>query len=80
VTFTRGNRVIDDHVAGEIARGARRDPGRDLRARVDREMEDGECNLDKLRAEGREAQIEQVGLELPVADDARAACREPSVG
>jgi ketol-acid reductoisomerase len=62
--FTRGSRVIDDHVRakmrevlGEIQDGTF---AREWIA----EMDDGERNLDKLRAAARERQIEQVGLEL----------------
>ena len=41
------------------------------------EMERGERNLDELRAAAREQQIEQVGLELPLADDAQRARSRP---
>ena len=78
--FTRGNRVIDDHVRakmrevlGEIQDGTF---AREWIA----EMEDGECNLDKFRAAARERQIEQVGLELRSLMTREQPAGEPSVG
>ena len=62
--FTRGDRVIDDHVRakmrevlGEIQDGTF---AREWIA----EMDSGEHKLDELRAAARERQIEQVGSEL----------------
>ena len=77
--FTRGNRVIDDHVRakmrevlGEIQDGTF---AREWIA----EMESGERNLDEMRAAARERQIEQVGLELRSLMT-REQAGEPSVG
>ena len=62
--FTRGNRIIDDHVRanmrevlGEIQDGT-------FAAEWIAEMEAGETNLDEMRAAARGRSIEQVGLEL----------------
>jgi ketol-acid reductoisomerase len=82
--FTRGSRVIDEHVRekmrevlGEIQDGTF---AREWVA----EMESGERNLDELRAAARERQIEQVGLELRSLmtreQPAGAPAGEPRVG
>ena len=78
--FTRGNRVIDDHVRakmrevlGEIQDGTF---AREWIA----EMDSGERNLDQLRAAARERQIEQVGLELRSLMTRKQPAGEPSVG
>ncbi len=78
--FTRGNRVIDDHVRakmrevlGEIQDGTF---AREWIA----EMDSGEHNLDELRAAARERQIEQVGLELRSLMTRKQPTGEPSVG
>ena len=78
--FTRGSRVIDDHVRakmrevlGEIQDGTF---AREWIA----EMESGERNLDELRAAARERQIEQVGLELRSLMTREQPAGEPSVG
>jgi ketol-acid reductoisomerase len=78
--FTRGNRVIDDHVRakmrevlGEIQDGTF---AREWIA----EMDSGEHNLDELRAAARERQIEQVGLELRSLMTRKQPAGEPSVG
>ena len=78
--FTRGNRVIDDHVRakmrevlGEIQDGTF---AREWIA----EMDSGERNLDELRAAARERQIEQVGLELRSLMTREQPAGEPSVG
>src|SRR5215207_10427675 len=62
--FTRGSRVIDEHVRAKMREvlGEIQD-GTFAREWV-AEMESGERNLDDLRAAARERQIEQVGLEL----------------
>ena len=78
--FTRGNRVIDDHVRakmrevlGEIQDGTF---AREWIA----EMDSGERNLDELRAAARERQIEQVGSELRSLMTRKQPAGEPSVG
>ena len=78
--FTRGNRVIDDHVRakmrevlGEIQDGTF---AREWIA----EMDSGEHNLEELRAAARERQIEQVGLELRSLMTREQPTGEPSVG
>jgi ketol-acid reductoisomerase len=78
--FTRGNRVIDDHVRakmrevlGEIQDGTF---AREWIA----EMDSGEKNLDEIRAAARERQIEQVGLELRSLMTRKQPAGEPSVG
>ena len=78
--FTRGNRVIDDHVRakmrevlGEIQDGTF---AREWIA----EMDSGEHTLDELRAAARERQIEQVGLELRSLMTRKQPTGEPSVG
>jgi ketol-acid reductoisomerase len=78
--FTRGNRVIDDHVRakmrevlGEIQDGTF---AREWIA----EMDSGEHTLDELRAAARERQIEQVGLELRSLMTRKQPAGEPSVG
>ena len=78
--FTRGNRVIDDHVRakmrevlGEIQDGTF---AREWIA----EMDSGEHNLEELRAAARERQIEQVGLELRSLMTRKQPAGEPSVG
>jgi ketol-acid reductoisomerase len=77
--FTRGNRVIDEHVRakmrevlGEIQDGTF---AREWIA----EMDSGEHNLDELRTAARGRQIEQVGLELRSLMT-REQAGEPSVG
>jgi ketol-acid reductoisomerase len=78
--FTRGNRVIDEHVRakmrevlGEIQDGTF---AREWIA----EMDSGEHTLDELRAAARERQIEQVGLELRSLMTRKQPAGEPSVG
>ena len=78
--FTRGNRVIDDHVRakmrevlGEIQDGTF---AREWIA----EMDSGERNLDQLRAAARERQIERVGLELRSLMTREQPAAEPTVG
>jgi ketol-acid reductoisomerase len=78
--FTRGSRVIDDHVRdkmrevlGEIQDGTF---AREWIA----EMDSGEHNLEELRAAARERQIEQVGLELRSLMTREQPTGEPSVG
>ena len=78
--FTRGNRVIDDHVRakmrevlGEIQDGTF---AREWIA----EMDSGERNLDELRATARNRQIEQVGLELRSLMTREQPAAEPTVG
>ncbi len=78
--FTRGNRVIDDHVRakmrevlGEIQDGTF---AREWIA----EMDSGERNLEELRAAARERQIEQVGSELRSLMTRKQPAGEPSVG
>ena len=77
--FTRGDRIIDDHVRakmrevlGEIQDGTF---AREWIA----EMDAGEPKLDELRAAARGRQIEQVGLELRSLMT-RERAGEPSVG
>lgn len=78
--FTRGDRIIDDHVRakmrevlGEIQDGTF---AREWIA----EMDSGEHKLDELRAAARERQIEQVGLELRSLMTRKQPAGEPSVG
>jgi ketol-acid reductoisomerase len=78
--FTRGNRVIDEHVRakmrevlGEIQDGTF---AREWIA----EMDSGEHTLEELRAAARERQIEQVGLELRSLMTRKQPAGEPSVG
>jgi ketol-acid reductoisomerase len=78
--FTRGNRVIDDHVRakmrevlGEIQDGTF---AREWIA----EMDSGERKLEELRAAARERQIEQVGSELRSLMTRKQPAGEPSVG
>ena len=78
--FTRGNRVIDEHVRakmrevlGEIQDGTF---AREWIA----EMDSGERNLDELRAAARGRQIEQVGLELRSLMTREQPAGERSVG
>jgi ketol-acid reductoisomerase len=78
--FTRGDRVIDDHVRakmrevlGEIQDGTF---AREWIA----EMDSGEHKLDELRAAARERQIEQVGSELRSLMTRKQPAGEPSVG
>ncbi len=78
--FTRGNRVIDEHVRakmrevlGEIQDGTF---AREWIA----EMDSGEHTLDELRAAARERQIEQVGSELRSLMTRKQPAGEPSVG
>jgi ketol-acid reductoisomerase len=77
--FTRGHRVIDEHVRGRMREvlGEIQD-GTFAREWI-AEMESGEHTLDGLRAAARERQIEQVGLELRSLMT-RAQAGEPSVG
>jgi ketol-acid reductoisomerase len=78
--FTRGNRVIDDHVRGRMREvlGEIQD-GTFAREWI-AEMDSGEHNLDELRAAARERQIEQVGLELRSLMTRKQPAGEPSVG
>jgi ketol-acid reductoisomerase len=78
--FTRGSRVIDDHVRAKMREvlGEIQD-GTFAREWV-AEMESGERNLDELRAAARERQIEQVGLELRSLMTREQPAGEPSVG
>ena len=78
--FTRGNRVIDDHVRGKMREvlGEIQD-GTFAREWI-AEMDSGEQNLEKLRAAARERQIEQVGLELRSLMTREQPTGEPSVG
>jgi ketol-acid reductoisomerase len=78
--FTRGDRIIDDHVRakmrevlGEIQDGTF---AREWIA----EMDSGEHKLDELRAAARERQIEQVGSELRSLMTRKQPAGEPSVG
>jgi ketol-acid reductoisomerase len=77
--FTRGSRVIDDHVRGKMREvlGEIQD-GTFAREWI-AEMESGERNLEEMRAAARERQIEQVGLELRSLMT-REQAGEPSVG
>ena len=78
--FTRGNRVIDEHVRGKMREvlGEIQD-GTFAREWI-AEMDAGERNLDELRAAARERQIEQVGLELRSLMTREQPAGEPSVG
>ena len=78
--FTRGNRVIDDHVRGKMREvlGEIQD-GTFAREWI-AEMDSGEHNLEELRAAARERQIEQVGLELRSLMTREQPTGEPSVG
>ncbi len=78
--FTRGNRVIDEHVRGKMREvlGEIQD-GTFAREWI-AEMDSGERNLDELRAAARERQIEQVGLELRSLMTREQPAGEPSVG
>ena len=77
--FTRGNRVIDEHVRGKMREVlAEIQDGTFAREWI-AEMDSGEKNLDELRAAARERQIEQVGLELRSLMT-REQAGEPSVG
>ncbi len=77
--FSRGNRIIDDHVRGKMREvlGEIQD-GTFAREWI-AEMDSGERNLDEMRATARERQIEQVGLELRSLMT-REQAGEPSVG
>ena len=78
--FTRGDRVIDDHVRGKMREvlGEIQD-GTFAREWI-AEMDSGEHNLEELRAAARERQIEQVGLELRSLMTREQPTGEPSVG
>jgi len=78
--FTRGNRVIDDHVRGKMREvlGEIQD-GTFAREWI-AEMDSGEHNLEELRAAARERQIEQVGSELRSLMTRKQPAGEPSVG
>ena len=78
--FTRGDRVIDEHVRGKMREvlGEIQD-GTFAREWI-AEMDSGEQNLEKLRAAARERQIEQVGLELRSLMTREQPTGEPSVG
>jgi ketol-acid reductoisomerase len=78
--FTRGNRIIDDHVRGKMREvlGEIQD-GTFAREWI-AEMDAGERNLDEMRAAARERQIEQVGLELRSLMTREQPTGEPSVG
>jgi ketol-acid reductoisomerase len=77
--FTRGDRIIDDHVRGKMREvlGEIQD-GTFAREWI-AEMDSGEKHLEELRAAARERQIEQVGLELRSLMT-REQAGEPSVG
>jgi ketol-acid reductoisomerase len=77
--FSRGNRIIDEHVRGKMREvlGEIQD-GTFAREWI-AEMDSGEKNLDEMRAAARERQIEQVGLELRSLMT-REQAGEPSVG
>ena len=77
--FTRGNRIIDEHVRGKMREvlGEIQD-GTFAREWI-AEMDSGERNLEEMRAAARERQIEQVGLELRSLMT-REQAGEPSVG
>jgi ketol-acid reductoisomerase len=77
--FTRGSRVIDDHVRGKMREvlGEIQD-GTFAREWI-AEMDAGERNLDELRAAARKRQIEVVGQELRSLMTCERAA-EPSVG
>ncbi|HUQ23658.1 MAG TPA: ketol-acid reductoisomerase [Gaiellaceae bacterium] len=78
--FTRGDRVIDEHVRGKMREvlGEIQD-GTFAREWI-AEMDSGEQNLEQLRAAARERQIEQVGLELRSLMTREQPAGEPSVG
>ena len=77
--FSRGNRIIDEHVRGKMREvlGEIQD-GTFAREWI-AEMDSGEKNLEEMRAAARERQIEQVGLELRSLMT-REQAGEPSVG
>jgi ketol-acid reductoisomerase len=78
--FTRGSRVIDDHVRGKMREVlAEIQDGTFAREWI-AEMDSGEHNLEELRAAARERQIEQVGLELRSLMTREQPTGEPSVG
>ena len=77
--FTRGNRVIDDHVRGKMREVLTEIQDGTFAREWIAEMDSGEKNLDELRAAARERQIEQVGLELRSLMT-REQAGEPSVG
>ena len=78
--FTRGDRVIDEHVRGKMREvlGEIQD-GTFAREWI-AEMDSGEHKLEELRAAARERQIEQVGLELRSLMTREQPTGEPSVG
>ena len=78
--FTRGDRIIDDHVRGKMREvlGEIQD-GTFAREWI-AEMDSGERNLEEMRAAARERQIEQVGLELRSLMTREQPTGEPSVG
>ena len=77
--FSRGDRIIDDHVRGKMREvlGEIQD-GTFAREWI-AEMDSGEHKLDEMRAAARERQIEQVGTELRSLMT-RERAGEPSVG
>jgi ketol-acid reductoisomerase len=76
--FTRGDRVIDEHVRGKMREVlAEIQDGTFAREWI-AEMESGERNLDALRAAARERQIEQVGSELRSLMTREQPAREPT--
>ncbi len=77
--FSRGDRIIDDHVRGKMREvlGEIQD-GTFAREWI-AEMDSGERKLDEMRAAARERQIEQVGTELRSLMT-RERAGEPSVG
>ena len=77
--FTRGDRVIDDHVRGKMREVLTEIQDGTFAREWIAEMDSGEKNLDELRAAARERQIEQVGLELRSLMT-REQAGEPSVG
>ena len=78
--FTRGDRIIDDHVRGKMREvlGEIQD-GTFAREWI-AEMDSGEHKLEELRAAARERQIEQVGSELRSLMTREQPAGEPSVG
>jgi ketol-acid reductoisomerase len=78
--FTRGNRVIDEHVRAKMREVLNEIQDGTFAREWIAEMETGEQNLDGLRAAARERQIEQVGLELRSLMTRTQPTEEPSVG
>jgi ketol-acid reductoisomerase len=78
--FTRGNRVIDEHVRAKMREVLNEIQDGTFAREWIAEMDAGEQNLDALRAAARERQIEQVGLELRSLMTRTQPTEEPSVG